>query len=46
MNKEALIRCDQIIGDSERLGVMRLNPRTGDAKDLAALKAMMCALAR
>ncbi|WP_173390795.1 alpha/beta hydrolase [Actinomadura litoris] len=42
-NKEALIPYDQIIGDSERLGVMRLNPRTGDAKDLAALKAMMCA---
>jgi pimeloyl-ACP methyl ester carboxylesterase len=42
-NANALIPFDQIIGDPEQLGVMRLNPRTGDAKDLKALREMMCA---
>ncbi|MCC3770516.1 alpha/beta hydrolase [Streptomyces sp. UNOC14_S4] len=42
-NADALIPLGQIIGDPERLGVMRLNPRTGDPKDLRALKEMMCA---
>ncbi|MFE0172275.1 alpha/beta hydrolase [Streptomyces sp. NPDC059002] len=42
-NADALIPLDQIVGDPERLGVMRLNPRTGDAADLKALRDMMCA---
>ncbi|RLU94796.1 alpha/beta hydrolase [Streptomyces griseocarneus] len=42
-NADALIPLGQIIGDPERLGVMRLNPRTGDPKDLKALREMMCA---
>ncbi|MFD4530043.1 alpha/beta fold hydrolase [Streptomyces sp. NPDC058470] len=42
-NGDALIPFDQIIGDPEQLGVMRLNPRTGDAGDLKALREMMCA---
>ncbi|MEV0633615.1 alpha/beta hydrolase [Streptomyces sp. NPDC050619] len=42
-NANALIPFDQIIGDPERLGVMRLNPRTGDAGDLKAFREMMCA---
>ncbi|MFJ8751271.1 alpha/beta fold hydrolase [Streptomyces sp. NPDC102441] len=42
-NADALIPFGQIIGDPDQLGVMRLNPRTGDAEDLAALREMMCA---
>lgn len=42
-NADALIPLGQIVGDPEQLGVMRLNPRTGDAKDLQALHEMMCA---
>jgi hypothetical protein len=42
-NANALIPFDQIIGEPEQLGVMRLNPRTGDARDLKALREMMCA---
>lgn len=42
-NADALIPLAQIIGNPERLGVMRLNPRTGDPEDLKALREMMCA---
>lgn len=42
-NADALIPLEQIIGDPERLGVVRLNPRTADREDLAALHEMMCA---
>ena len=42
-NENALIPFDQIIGDPEQLGVMRLNPRTGDSENLKALREMMCA---
>ncbi|MFE9731016.1 alpha/beta hydrolase [Streptomyces sp. NPDC005863] len=42
-NADALIPLGQVVGDPERLGVLRLNPRTGDPDDLAALWKMMCA---
>ncbi|MER5783087.1 alpha/beta hydrolase [Streptomyces mobaraensis] len=42
-NADALIPYGQIIGDPDRLGVMRLNPRTHDPADLKALREMMCA---
>ncbi len=42
-NADALIPFDQITGDPEQLGVMRLNPRTGDAGDPKALRETMCA---
>ncbi|OEV08339.1 esterase [Streptomyces nanshensis] len=34
---------EQVIGDPEKLGVIRLNWRTGSAKDLALFKEMICA---
>ncbi|ANS67633.1 esterase [Streptomyces lincolnensis] len=34
---------DQMIGDPEKLGVLRLNWRSGDRRDLAVFKEMICA---
>ncbi|MDT3396495.1 alpha/beta hydrolase [Streptomyces sp. B1866] len=42
-NADALIPYEQMVGDQEKLRVLRLNPRSGAVKDLAAYKAMMCA---
>ncbi|MEU5126849.1 alpha/beta hydrolase [Streptomyces mobaraensis] len=42
-NADALIPLGRIIGDPDRLGVMRLNPRSPDPGYLEALREMMCA---
>lgn len=41
--QHAISPLDQIIGDPEKLGVLRLNWRTDDRRDLAAFKEMICA---
>ncbi|MCI3933840.1 alpha/beta fold hydrolase [Streptomyces sp. AN091965] len=40
---DAIVPDEQVVGDPAALGVIRLNLRTGDAKDLALLKEMVCA---
>ncbi|MFI8930036.1 alpha/beta hydrolase [Streptomyces sp. NPDC053474] len=40
---DAIVPDEQVIGDPATLGVIRLNLRTGDAKDLALFKEMVCA---
>ncbi|WP_189173419.1 alpha/beta hydrolase [Streptomyces lasiicapitis] len=39
----AVVPAEQVIGDPAKLGVLRLNFRSGDAKDLAVFKEMFCA---
>ncbi|QDQ14445.1 alpha/beta hydrolase [Streptomyces spectabilis] len=40
---DAIVPDRQVIGDPKELGVVRLNPRTGNAEDLALFKEMVCA---
>ncbi|MGW2380368.1 alpha/beta hydrolase [Streptomyces sp. NPDC001658] len=41
--QRAITPWDQMIGDPEKLGVLRLNWRSGDRRDLAVFKEMVCA---
>lgn len=41
--QHAITPWDQLIGDPEKLGVLRLNWRTGARRDLAVFKEMICA---
>lgn len=42
-NADAVSPVELIVGDLDRLGVLRLNFRTGDSRELALLKKMICA---
>lgn len=42
-NANAVSPVELTVGDPERLGVLRLNFRTGDSRELALLKEMICA---
>ncbi|WP_329272562.1 alpha/beta hydrolase [Streptomyces pseudovenezuelae] len=42
-NAHAVSPVELIVGDLEQLGVLRLNFRTGDSRELALLKEMICA---
>lgn len=41
--QRAITPLDQLVGDPEKLGVLRLNWRTSDRRDLAVFKEMICA---
>ncbi|PAZ11713.1 alpha/beta hydrolase [Streptomyces sp. SA15] len=41
--QRAISPVEQIVGDPEKLGVLRLNWRTADRRDLAVFKEMICA---
>ncbi|MPY63778.1 alpha/beta hydrolase [Streptomyces spongiae] len=41
--QHAITPVEQVIGDPEKLGVLRLNWRTADRRDLALFKEMICA---
>ncbi|WP_405865836.1 alpha/beta hydrolase [Streptomyces sp. NBC_00005] len=41
--QHAITPLDQLVGDPEKLGVLRLNWRTSDRRDLAVFKEMICA---
>ncbi|MEU6392403.1 alpha/beta fold hydrolase [Streptomyces sp. NPDC046939] len=42
-NSDAVSPVELMVGDADRLGVLRLNFRTGDVRELALLKEMICA---